>query len=1143
MGAGTLETLEQQIGIALQPLEARLTPDNIIQLLAELGLQFPAQLTAQPGFTNALNQGATAASALPGLLQQLASDIASNNDTGIVQDGLQLLQQIANIVAALGQIGAQLGSVAASLPGMNVAEVQAFAQNLPANLLSYLLITYVESVQPGVAGLANLLGIIKYQNEPGVSGDPTHPPYIVRELQLANFGALLSSPKDLLQQLYSWGSPSFDATAIVSALSTSLKLMGILPEFNAPPGPGNSLDLSLLTIQPNVSASPPGLALSLNYDLPGDFNVTLPLSALWSVQAQVQGAFAAGLQADITPPATISFKPPSGTFSGELDVALVAQQPDSNHPIILIGQAGGSALQTASFTFGTRLQANWDAGSGSAAATFLVETAVAGGKLILDMSEADGFLSSVTSGTPIEADFDFSASWAPDAGIHIVGGGQLQLTLPVNLDLGPVSVSTLYVDAGVSGGEISLALAAALGLTLGPIAVSVDQVGFQGQLGFPPQGGNLGFANLTLGFKPPNGLGLSIDAGVVSGGGYISFDQSKGQYAGVLDVTLAEIVAVKVIGVLDTELPDGSSGYSFLLIITFNLPPIQLGFGFTLSGVGGLGGVNRTMVQDALRAGLRAHTLDDILFPDNPVANAPQTISDIESFFPPQQGRYLFGPMVQIGWGELNLIEFALGIILEVPDPVRLAILGEITVAIPDPDVALISFKIDVLGTIDFGLDKIAIDGDMYDSYVLWFQISGDMAFRLNWGANPEFLLSLGGFNPKFQPPPDVPALQRLSVSLGSGSNPRFSSNSYFAVTSNTLQFGANVDAYAAAGGFSVNGYIGWDALFIFSPFSFEIDFSAGFDISYDGTSLAGIHLNASLSGPQPWHLHGSASFNILFFSVSATIDVSWGDSTTPTLPSQPVMPPLLAALGDPRNWSVMLPPANSQTVSLRTIVPDAGSIVVHPLGSLSVRETIVPLDTPITKFNSVTPSDGNEFQISAVTVNGAPADTQPLPEYFAIAQFTDMSDADKLSAPSYEPFDAGVTLGAIPIENGDDTARTVAYQEHYIDDYNALSRLGSIYQMPANVHSVLVRSGQAAVAPSATTGLRTYVQPGMKSPISVSDIGYAVASTSDLTARTDILGTDTTHYAAATALRAFIAANPDQQGAAQVVTAHEVAA
>ena len=127
-------------------------------------------------------------------------------------------------------------------------------------------------------------------------------------------------------------------------------------------------------------------------------------------------------------------------------------------------------------------------------------------------------------------------------------------------------------------------------------------VGVKGLITFPDHGGNLGPANLSIDFKPPNGLGIAIDAGVVAGGGYILFNPDRGQYAGVLDVALAEIIQVKVIGVLDTILPDGSLGFSFLLIITFDFPPIQLGFGFTLNGVGGLGGVNRTMNTDALHA-------------------------------------------------------------------------------------------------------------------------------------------------------------------------------------------------------------------------------------------------------------------------------------------------------------------------------------------------------------------------------------------------------------------------------------------------------------------------------------------------------------------------------------------------------------
>ena len=132
------------------------------------------------------------------------------------------------------------------------------------------------------------------------------------------------------------------------------------------------------------------------------------------------------------------------------------------------------------------------------------------------MSEADGFLSDVTSGTPIQATFAFNATWAPDTGLHITGGAQLEIDLPLHIDLGPVTIETVYVIAGVASDGLTLELAAALGVTLGPIQASVDKVGVAGTLSFPQGGGNLGPANLQLGFKPPDGLGLEIDAGPAS---------------------------------------------------------------------------------------------------------------------------------------------------------------------------------------------------------------------------------------------------------------------------------------------------------------------------------------------------------------------------------------------------------------------------------------------------------------------------------------------------------------------------------------------------------------------------------------------------------------------------------------------------
>src|ERR1700722_1530947 len=95
--AGTLEILAQQIVLALQPLETQLTAANIIPFLAELGLQFPPQLTSQASFMNAVTAGSTAAGKLGTLLTQLATDIENDDEGAILTDGLTIITAIAAI--------------------------------------------------------------------------------------------------------------------------------------------------------------------------------------------------------------------------------------------------------------------------------------------------------------------------------------------------------------------------------------------------------------------------------------------------------------------------------------------------------------------------------------------------------------------------------------------------------------------------------------------------------------------------------------------------------------------------------------------------------------------------------------------------------------------------------------------------------------------------------------------------------------------------------------------------------------------------------------------------------------------------------------------------------------------------------------
>ena len=102
-------------------------------------------------------------------MTQLANDIESDNEAGILSDGIQLIEQIGTVVTALEQIGSELNTISGSL-GLNPAEVANFAANLAKNLLSLLLISYLRTVSAGTVGVLNALGVVRYLPDPGVPG-------------------------------------------------------------------------------------------------------------------------------------------------------------------------------------------------------------------------------------------------------------------------------------------------------------------------------------------------------------------------------------------------------------------------------------------------------------------------------------------------------------------------------------------------------------------------------------------------------------------------------------------------------------------------------------------------------------------------------------------------------------------------------------------------------------------------------------------------------------------------------------------------------------------------------------------------------------------------------------------------------------
>lgn len=638
---------------------------------------------------------------------------------------------------------------------------------------------------------------------------------------------------------------------------------------------------------------------------------------------------------------------------------------------------------------------------------------------VYDPAANDNFIRKILGDELLDITFGMGVRWSSKHGIGFEGEVGFSKEISLHNDQKNKEGSFLKIPAfriAVKGGTngANLSLGVDIDLDISVIKASVRDIGVKISLNkvSGSQGGLLNNLDLDFDFKWPSGVGIAISAPPVSGGGFLNYDDTTSTYTGGLELNFSKI-SFTAIGIVSTKLPGNQPGYSLLIIITAEFGPLPLGMGFTLNGLGGILGLNRTMNPDVLRTGIRNNSLDSILFPKDIVKNANTIISNIGQAFPAKEGQFLVGPMAKIGWGTPTLLTIELGIIIELPEPVRLAILGVVKALLPSKDNAIVKIQVNFLGIIDFTNKYLSFDASLYDSQILTFELFGDMALRLYWGDKPNFLLSVGGFHPKFTPPPlNLPELRRLTIVLANQNNLKISVETYFAVTSNSVQFGARVAAMAKAWKIQAIGALWFDILFQFSPFYFIADMGVMFAIKMGSKTLLSLFVELSLEGPNPWRAKGKGSFKVLFVKVTVSFDKTFGQARVEAIQAVTVDDKLKAALTSPDNWEALMPQRSNQMIAWREEAPNE-DMSVDPGGALKISQRLLPLQVTLQKFGTSAISDNKRYDILSITADNVNMDYQVVKDYFARNEFFYMTDDEKLSRDSYELFDCGVVAGS----------------------------------------------------------------------------------------------------------------------------------
>jgi hypothetical protein len=1031
---GTLESLARHFVAALEPLRRAVSDENAFRaLMLRLGWETAG---LPPAYTSMGNAIADAAQAIRALSDDPSPD------------------EIADLLFKTKTAYEKIRGIDTAPPGVDAG---AFLAEIGERLFEILLTDYLATEQTAIFNLLSTLNVIEVEN---IEPTAQQRGYIRTHFKWEEIPKIITDPASLPERVYGWGTPNLRFQLLAQHIGELPFALGF-PVFTGPADDlladayhdaDNGLDETAWLLKvpfyyitianKNLEAAftmmelkgengkLPGVIIQpeIPEEFPLKFHIapTIDLRLLAGTNAASQfGILLRPGEASIKYPFEPGTAPPAAGIGIGFDF-------NPSAPTVIFGTPKATRLefQGASVDFGAK--------TSGGELDILFSAQLKKFALVLAGGDGDSFINSFLGSGERRVEFPFGIEWSRKDGVHFTASDGFEIALQPHQRLGPLSLDEiafrLFAPSDHSA-DLSLAVGAALSGKLGPVAFSVAGMGFRVDTKFSQ--GNVGPFDLGLGFKPPTGVGLAIDAGVVQGGGFLSFDTEKGEYAGALFLELEGGISLTALGLINTKLPGGQPGYSLIVVVTAEgFQPIPLGFGFMLTGIGGLLGVHRTINVEALQAAVRSDSLSGVLAPKDVVANAAQFLSTLGRFFPTAREHYFFGPLAEITWGTPALITIKLAVIFEFGERTRLVVLGRITAILPRRDQDLVRLQMNVVGGIDFDRRQAFLDAALYDSRLVnKFLITGEMRLRMRWDDQPFFALAIGGVHPAYTPPPGLEEMQRAAIVFADSQNLKLRSESYLAITSNTVQFGARLDLFAKASEFSISGQAGYDVLIQFDPFHFIAALYASLQLKAGSRSLFKVKFNGELSGPRPLRVRGKATFEILWWDYSVSFNTTLiGGSPPPPPPAVDVVPLLRQALLQPASWSAALPD-RERLVTLRE-EPSNGQIRIHPLGVLTIKQNVVPLGIRVTKYgNAPIVGGAREFRVAQVEVGSRIVNTAAVRDHFAPGQYKDMTDDEKLSSPSFEMLQAGVSIGADEPQCGTAVSVAAEFEEIIIPE------------------------------------------------------------------------------------------------------------
>ena len=593
----------------------------------------------------------------------------------------------------------------------------------------------------------------------------------------------------------------------------------------------------------------------------------------------------------------------------------------------------------------------------------------------------------------------------------------------VGKSIGPIAISRV----GLQYQDSALFLLFDASLTLAALTVGLDGLGLGSPLGkFAPR------AHL-------DGLSISFSDGPVSiSGGFLAVSAPPkdvtDEYAGELVISVKSFL-ISAVGTY-AKIRDKASFFVFAEVDgEFGGPPAFFVTGL-MGGVGYNWALSLPPADQVYQFPFVAGLGNSAIFGTQP---SPAQVLDVlagqgggTAWVTPSLGQNWLAVGAQFRSFEL-IVGRAL-LVAEFGSGFELALLGLATVALPQGATsdayAYAELQLEVTLKPDDGVFS-AIASLTPGSYLLTkqCQLTGGFAFCLWFGSNPnagDFVLTLGGYHPAFQPKPWYPTVPPVGFHWAVDDNIVIKGTAYFAITPTAAMAGGSLEVQFESGDLRAwltahaNIMIRWQPFYLIAEVGISVGVSYRLNLGFTSTVLA-VELGAALKlwGPPTggvvhidWYI---ISFSISFGEPQApdkNLTLDWSGFKA-LLPSTGKPVPALAA---------------SQTPGT-TATGDAQSVILTLSVSRGLRSTdsktgdwIVRADELILSAASAIPMTSITFGKAVPLPDGAPAtiDIRPMSKNQVDSAVTiTVSGADLTTwpAPSVQSSALPEALWGAPIE------------------------------------------------------------------------------------------------------------------------------